>query len=76
VSENKSYAYGGNDGVAGGERDDVGAGDDAGALGLEERLDAVDEAEAAQRQVGRRVPLHLVPVRRVEQHRGVATLRS
>jgi hypothetical protein len=78
VRENRyGFTYGGDDGVAGGERDDVGAGDDAGALGLDERLDAVDEAEAAQREVGRGVPLGLVAAAGgVEQHRRVATLRA
>jgi hypothetical protein len=78
VRENRyGFTYGGDDGVAGGERDDVGAGDDAGALGLDERLDAVDEAEAAQRQVGRGVPLRLAAAAGgVEQHRRVAALRA
>lgn len=69
-------AYDDADGVAGGEREDVGAGHDAGALLLEQRLDAVDEAEAPQRLVGRRVLLRLLAARRVEQHRRVAALHS
>jgi hypothetical protein len=36
------------DGVAGGEGDDVGAGDDAGALSLELRLGALDDLEPAE----------------------------
>ena len=48
--------HGGGDGVPGGEHEDVGAGDDAGARLLDEGLDTVHEVEAAQREVRRRVP--------------------
>jgi hypothetical protein len=52
--------------VAGREGDDVGAGDDAGAGGLERVLDRVDELEAAQaRVVGRALLLR----RRAERGR-------
>ena len=48
--------HSGGDGVPSGEREDVGAGDDAGAHLLDEGLDAVHEVEAVQREVRRRIP--------------------
>jgi hypothetical protein len=72
----KGAAYDGSDGVAGGEGEHVGAGDDAGALVLEKRLDAVQEGEPTQRQVGRRVLLRLGAVGPVQQHRCVAALHA
>ena len=66
------------DGVPGGERDDVGAGDDAGAYGLQDGLGGVDYVVPAQRPVRRRVLLRrrrrAAPGHRVDQHRRVAPL--
>jgi hypothetical protein len=63
------------DDVSGGERDDVGAGHDAGALLLDGVLDSVDgvEAVAGERLVVLRVLLGVVVLGR-DQDGGVATL--
>ncbi|KAB8106539.1 hypothetical protein EE612_040916, partial [Oryza sativa] len=63
-------------GVAPGEGDDVGAGDDAGALPLERRLGRVDHLEAAQAQVRDAGLLRRRGARRrrVEEDGGVAAL--
>ena len=65
------------DGVPGGEREDVGAGDDgATALLLEAVVDVVDGLErgGAQREVGRRLLLARASGRPVQEHGGVAAL--
>jgi len=72
--EVQPLTHNGDDRVPGGEREDVGAGDDAGAGLLDEGLDAVDEVEAAQRQVRRRVLLGHAAGGGVEQDGGVAAL--
>lgn len=59
------------DGVPGCGDDDVGAGDDSGALRLEEGLDVVDEVEAEDAAVLRR---RLLRARPVQQQRRVAPL--
>jgi hypothetical protein len=66
------------DAVARGEREDVGAGEDAGAGGLDLRLDGVDEVESEGGSAGVRSRA-LLPGRRrrvVQQQRGVASLES
>jgi len=65
------------DGVPGGEREDVGAGDDgATALLLEAVVDVVDGLErgGAQREVGRRLLLSRAGGGAVQEHGGVAAL--
>jgi hypothetical protein len=63
------------DGVARGERDDVGAGDDAGALVLELRLGGVHHFLAAQALVPAVVHLRVV-AGAPDQHRRVAPLHT
>ncbi|CAA7388368.1 unnamed protein product [Spirodela intermedia] len=60
--------------VTGGEGEDVSAGDDVGARGLDGRLSGVDHLEAAEAQIGERILLGGVPRGGVEEHRGVAAL--
>jgi hypothetical protein len=63
------------DGVAGGDGEDVGAGDGARAHGLDLRLDVVDYGEASDRsRVRERRLLTGEGGRVVQQHRRVATL--
>ena len=62
------------DGVTRGEGEDVGAGDDAGASGLELGLDGVDDVVATEALVERRVLLRRVVGSRVQKDRPVATL--
>ena len=63
-------------GVAGGKGEDVGAGDDAGAGGLELGLDGVDDVVAAEALVERRVLLRRVVGRGVQKNRALATLHA
>ena len=63
-------------GVARGEGEDVGAGDDAGAGRLELCLDGVDDVVAAEALVERRVLLRRVVGRGVEKNRPLAALRA
>jgi hypothetical protein len=62
------------DGVSGSEHDDVGAGDDAGALRLELRLGALDDLQAAEALVLAVVHLGVVVVvaAALDEHRPVA----
>ena len=72
-------AAGERDAVPGREGEDVGAGDDAGALRLQGRLGAVDHVEEPEAGVvGRRVLLRRVVRirRRVDQNRAVAALKT
>ena len=64
------------DGVPGGDGEDVGAGDFAGALLLQRRLDVVDDVESVQRVVGLGVLLRRVPFGGVEEHRPLAALHQ
>jgi hypothetical protein len=68
----RCFVYHG-DGVAGGERDDVGAGDDAEALVLELGLGGVDHVLAAQALVLAVVLLGIV-ARTPDQYRRVTPL--
>ena len=61
------------DGVAGGQRHDVRAGDGARAGRLQRRLGGVDDVQPAQRLVRRR---RLLRAPAVQQHRRVAALRE
>jgi len=61
------------DGVSGGDGEDVGAGDDSRAHRLHLRLDVVDDIEAPQRSLVRRRAL--LPGRVVEQNGCIAALQ-
>ena len=63
------------DGVTGGDGEDVGAGDGLRAQSLHLRLDVVDDAEAPQRSSVRKRVL-LPAVRVIQQNRRVAALQN
>ena len=64
------------DGVPGGDGEDVGTGDGAGASFLQRRLDVVDGVEGVQREVGLGVLLRRVPLGGVDEHRPLAALHQ